>query len=160
KDWPRLAVVLAALYPAGLTACLVPLLMVEMAYAAVARAPQLESLRIRDAMLSGLGLAGALVFAFTFSYVASERDKKIDLSYFRTAKAGEATRKIAGTLDQPIQISMFFPPANEVREEVKGYFADLTPISKMIELHDYDYAVDPAKAKELGVTGNGIIVVS
>src|SRR5581483_1214321 len=90
KDWPRLAVVLAALYPAGLTACLVPLLMVEMAYAAVARAPQLESLRIRDAMLSGLGLAGALVFAFTFSYVASERDKKIDLSYFRTAKAGEA----------------------------------------------------------------------
>ena len=43
---------------------------------------------------SGVGLAGALVFAFAMTYVASERDKKVDLSYFRTAKPGESTRKI------------------------------------------------------------------
>ena len=69
-------------------------------------------------MLSGLGLACALVFAFTVYYVGDERDKKVDLSYFRTARPGEATRKIVRTLDQPIQVALFFPPANEVREEV------------------------------------------
>jgi hypothetical protein len=160
KDWPRLAVAFAALWPALALGSLLPLLLVEMAYASVARAPQLESLRIRDAMLSGLGLAGALVFAFSLCYVASERDKKLDLSYFRTARPGESTRKIARTLDQPVQVSLFFPPASEVKEEVLGYFNDLKLESKMVEVATYDHAIDPAKAKELGVSGNGIVVVS
>jgi len=92
--------------------------------------------------------------------VASERDKKVDLSYFRTAKAGEATHKIVQTLDQPLTVALFFPPANEVREEVQGYFKDLEKESKFLEVKTYDHAVDPAKAKELAVSGNGIIVIA
>ena len=160
KDWPRLSVGLAALWPALIACTLIPLSLAELAYASVARAPKLEALRIEDALLSGLGLAGALVFAFAICYVASERDKKVDLSYFRTARPGESSKKIVQTLDQPVQISLFFPPANEVREEVVSYFDDLKKESKLLEVHSYDHAVDPAKAKELGVSGNGVIVVA
>jgi hypothetical protein len=160
QAWPRLAGVLGALWPALITLSTIPLLLAEMAYASVARAPKLEYLRIRDALLSGVGLASALVFAFTCTYIATQRDKKVDLSYFRTARPGEATRKIVRTLDQPINISLFFPPANEVRGEVMDYFDDLKKESSQLQVAAYDQAVDPAKAKELGVSGNGTLVVS
>ncbi|MSP59350.1 MAG: ABC transporter [Myxococcales bacterium] len=159
RGWPRLQVVLAALWPALWLGSVIPTILVELAYASVARAPKLEGGRIRDAMFSGFGLAGALVFAFSVGFVATSRDKKIDLSYFKTAKPGESTRKLAHTLDQPVQVALFFPPANEVHEEVANYFADLVAESKMIEVKEYDHAVDPAKAKELGASGNGIIIV-
>lgn len=159
RSSPKLAGALSALYPALWFASIVPMILVEMAYAAVARAPKLEVARIHDAMLSGLGLAGALVFAFTFTYVATERDKKLDLSYFRTARPGESSKKIVGTLDKPVEVALFFPPANEVREEVKSYFDDLRQGSPMLKIDQYDHAVDPGKAKELGVSGNGIVVI-
>ncbi len=158
--WPRLATVFGALWPALIAASLLPMLLVEMAYASVARAERLEAGRVRDALMSGLGLAGAIVFAFAICFVASERDKKIDLSYFRTAKPREATRKIVRALDQPLQVSLFFPPANEVREQVAEYFSDLAHENKALEVASYDHAIDRAKAKELGASGNGIVVIS
>lgn len=160
RDWPKLATVLAALWPAIWLFSALPIVMGEFSYAAVARAPRLEVARIRDAVWSGVGLAGAIVFAFAIAYVGGERDKKADLSYFRTAKPGESTRKIVRTLDQSVQVSLFFPPANEVREEVAGYFDDLKKESKLLEVSSYDRDVDPQKARELGVSGNGIIVVA
>jgi gliding motility-associatede transport system auxiliary component len=160
RNWPRLATTLGALWPALWLAGALLVSFVEMAYASMTRAARLEYGRILDAMMSGLGLAFALVFAFSIAYVAAERDKKVDLSYFRTAKPGEATRKMVRALDQPLQVSLFFPPANEVRERVAEYFGDLQKESKLLEVKSYDHAVDPAKAKELGVGANGIMVVS
>ncbi len=158
-DWPRLAVLLAAVWPALWLTAALPILLVELAYAAVARAPLVEFGRIQDALMSGLGLAGALVFAFAISYVASVRDHKVDLSYFRTARPGEATRKLVASLDQPVEVALFFPPANEVADEVKTYFDDLAPLSKYLEIHVYDHAIEPLKAKELGVSGNGTVAL-
>ncbi|HXU72655.1 MAG TPA: DUF4350 domain-containing protein [Polyangia bacterium] len=160
KDWPKLATVLAALWPAIWIFSALPIVMCEFSYATVTRSPRLEIARIRDAVWSGVGMAGAIVFAFAIAYVGADRDKKVDLSYFRTAKPGEATRKIVATMDQPITVSMFFPPANEVKEEVAGYFDDLKKESKLLTVNSYDRDVDPQKAKELGVTGNGIVVVA
>ncbi|HEY2747752.1 MAG TPA: Gldg family protein, partial [Polyangia bacterium] len=158
RDWPKLATALAALWPVVWIFSALPIIMGEFSYAMVTRSPRLEIARIRDAVWSGVGLAGAIVFAFALTYVAAERDKKVDLSYFRTAKPGEATKKIVATMDQPIQVSLFFPPANEVKEEVLGYFDDLKKQSKLLDVQSYDRDVDPQKAKELGVTGNGIVV--
>ncbi|HEX9103318.1 MAG TPA: DUF4350 domain-containing protein [Polyangia bacterium] len=160
RDWPKLATVLAALWPVVWLFSALPIVMGEFSYATVARSPRLEIARVRDAIWSGVGLAGAVVFAFALCYVGAERDKKVDLSYFRTARPGEATRKIVATMDQPIQVSLFFPPANEVKEEVTGYFDDLKKESKLLDVQSYDRDVDPQKAKELGVTGNGIVVIA
>jgi hypothetical protein len=160
RDHAKLATAIGALWPALLAAAALPILFGELAYASMTHAPTVEWGRARDAMLSGFGLGFALVFAFSFAYVAAERDKKVDLSYFRTTRPSEATRKLVRALDAPVQIAYFFPPANEVREEVERYVDDLAKESPKLEVNGYDQAVDPAKARELGVSGNGILVIA
>jgi hypothetical protein len=158
KGSPKLATALGALWPAIWIAAALPILFVEMAYAQIARAPRLELGRIRSAMMSGLGLAGALVFAFSFAYVASERDGKLDLAYFRTSRPGEVTRKIVRNLDQPIEVATFFPASSEILDQVNGYLEDLSKESSQLKLTHYDYDIDPVKAKEYGVTTNSVVV--
>lgn len=163
RTMPRVATALAALWPALWIAAALPLLLVEMAYGSMIQAGHaapVELGRIRDAVLSGFGLAFVLVFAFSATYIATQRDRKADLSYFRTAKVGESTRKIVRTLDQVIEVSLFFPPASEVREEVETYFTDLERESKLLEVKRFDHAVDVAAAKERSVTSNGIVVIA
>jgi hypothetical protein len=157
---PKLATTLAALWPALWIAAAFPVALVEMSYAQMAKAPRLEVGRLRDAMYSGLGLAFALVFVFTVVYISSERDKKLDLAYFRTARPGEVVRKMVRTLDQPLEIASFFPNSNEVREEVDNYFADLARESGQLTVVHYDFDIDPKKAKEYGVSANGTVVFS
>jgi hypothetical protein len=158
RNWPKLSTVLSALWPVTWVAAAWPILLVELAQAEMARAPRLELGRIRSAMLSGFGLAAALTAAFSFAYVASERDKKLDLAYFRTSRPGEVTRRIVKGLDQPVEVAVFFPSANEVREEVDDYLADLAKESSQIKITHYDFDIDPVKAKEYGVSTNGILV--
>jgi hypothetical protein len=109
-------------------------------------------------MLSGFGLAATLTAAFSFAYVASERDKKVDLAYFRTSRPGEVTRRITRNLDQPIEVAVFFPSPNEVRDEVDDYLKDLAKESSQLTITHYDFDIDPGKAKQYGVTTNGILV--
>jgi hypothetical protein len=158
KNWPRLSTALSALWPAIWVAAAWPVLLVELAYAQIARAPKLELGRIRDAMLSGLGMASALVFAFALAYAAAERDTKFDLAYFRTTRPGEVTRRIVRNLDQPIEIAVFFPSGNEVREEVDNYLADLSKESGQLKVTHFDYDIDPLKAKEYHISSNGTVV--
>ena len=144
---PRLATALAALWPAIWLAAAWPIALVEMAYAQIARAPKIEVGRVRDAMYSGLGLAAAMVFAFATAYVASDRDKKVDLAYFRTTRPGEVSRRIVRNLDQPIEVAEFFPEGSEVREEVDNYMEDLARESGQLKLTHYDFDIDLVKAK-------------
>ncbi|QQR45942.1 Gldg family protein [Myxococcus xanthus] len=158
---PRLAVSLAALFPALLACCLLPLAMVEVAAAAMTRAPVLETGRVRSALYSGLGLAFVLVFAFASMFVATQADVTWDLSYFRTAKPGDGTRKVIRGLNEPLQVTLFFPPANEVGEAVGQYFRDLSVESPgLLNVVRLDQAVEPARAKSLGVHNNGTIVLA
>ncbi len=97
---PKLAGVLSVLWPAVLACALFPMLLIELSYAAMAQSAFVEVGRVRDAMLSGLGIALALVFAFSLEYVVGERDVKVDLSYFRTTKPGEATQALVQSFDE------------------------------------------------------------
>lgn len=157
---PKLAGTLAVLWPAllAITAC--PILLMELAYASMEKAPKLELGRMREAMYSGLGLGFALVFALTLQYVASERDAKADFSYFRTSKPGDATKNLVASLDEPLKVALFFPPANDVAEEVKAYFDDLKTQSSKLEVEELDQPLEPIKSKEYGVSGNGTIVIA
>lgn len=157
---PRLAAVTETLWPALLVTALIPIVFIEVTLASMRRAPVVDGNRVRAAQMSGLSIGLALVFCFSFGYVTSERDLKADLSYFRVAKAGDSTLKIVKALDKPVTVSLFFPPANEVGEEVESYFADLSKQSKLLSVTLYDAALSPAKAKELSVSANGTIVVA
>ena len=156
--WPKLATILAAVWPAVWAAAVFAIVPMELAYAPMERASRIEQLRVRAAQFSGMGLAFMLTFAFSLSYAASERDQKVDLAYFRTTRPGESTRNIVKSLDQPITAAIFFPNGNEVREEVDNYFTDLARESGQLKLEHYDRDIDPAKAKELGASANGVVV--
>jgi hypothetical protein len=159
-NWPKLATSIAALWPALWITAAWPIGLVELAYAQIARAPKLELGRIRAAMYSGFGMAGALVFAFALAYVASERNGKVDLAYFRTTRPGEVTRKIVRNLDQPIEVAIFFPAGNDVREEVTTYMQDLAKESPQLKVVHFDFDIDPVKAKDYGISGNFVVVFS
>lgn len=159
QGWPRLSGIVSVLWPALLVSSALPMLFGELSLATMQRAPVVDLGRVKAAMLSALGVSFALVFCFAIGYVSSERDVKVDLAYFRTAKAGEATGKLVQLLDKPVKVALFFPPANEVREEVDSYFADLTRKSRHLVVENYDHALHPQKARELGVSGNGAIVI-
>lgn len=157
---PRLSGALSALWPAVLAAAAFPIALMEVAYAAMAKAPTVEVARIRDAMLSGLGTAGLLTFAAAALYIATERDAKADFSYFRTTRPGEATLKLAQSLDDQVTAALFFPPANEVSEQVQTYFDDLKKDAPKLSVLLLDHALEPTRAKEFGVSGNGVVVLS
>lgn len=157
---PRLDVVLSALWPALMFASLLPTLLVELALASMARSPVADRRRVRAALLSGLGAASALVFCFAVVFVASDLGWKADLSFFRTARASAATKQLLTTLDAPVQVTLFYPPGNEVAEELTGYFSDLARVSRLITVTRVDQAVDPAQAKAAGVSENGVVVIA
>lgn len=156
---PQLAGILGALWPTLLTIALLPTLLMELAFASMAKAPTLEAGRVREAMYSGLALAFVLVFAFSAQYVATERDAKADLSYFRVAKASEATKKLVASVDEPLEVYLFFPPGSGSAEAVRGFFDELKAASPLVTVTTLDHALEPARAKELGVSGNGTVVL-
>jgi hypothetical protein len=157
---PKVDGALAALWPALLCASMLPVLLVELSYAGMTRAPVVDSGRLRRAMRSGLGVSFALVFCFAISYVAAERNRKADLSFFRTARASAATKQLVAALDQPLEVTLFYPPGNEVAEELAGYFGDLKRAGSKVTVVRADQAVEPAKGKALGVSANGAVALA
>jgi hypothetical protein len=157
---PRLDAALAALWPAVLFASALPVLLVELALASMARSPVADVRRVRAAVRSGLGIACALVFCFALVFVATELGWKADLSFFRTARASATTKQVVAALDAPIEATLFYPPGNEVGEELAGYFAELGRAAGRVTVARVDQAVDPAKAKALGVSNNGVVVIA
>ncbi|MBM4378183.1 MAG: Gldg family protein [Deltaproteobacteria bacterium] len=159
-DWPRWTVVASALVPLLVSVGGWPLLLGELSYASTPAEAEVEGGRVMDAVYSGLGLAFLLVFAFSAYFVASERDVRVDLSRFRVAKPGEATRKVAQALEEPVTVVTFFPPANDVAQAVHDYVSALQAEGPNLKLEKRDVAVDPARARELGVSGNGAVLLS
>lgn len=155
---PSLNAAFKTLWPALWLLGTLPVLFVEMSYASMRRAPVIEHGRLHTALLSGLGMAFALIFAFATGYSGRLSDIRFDVSYFRTAKAGESTRKIVRNLDQLLTVTAFFPPTNEVAAEVDSYFGGLEGLSPLFKVERYDHALDPGKGRDLGATGNGVIV--
>lgn len=157
---PRAAVVLVALFPALVASALLPVGLVELALGSMAQSPLPELGRLRTALYSGLGLSFTLVFVFSSMYVATQADHTWDLSYFRTARPGDASKKLVRGLNEPLEVTLFFPPANDVGQQVEQYFRELEKESPQLRIQLLDQAVEPARARELGVSNNGTFVLS
>jgi hypothetical protein len=157
---PRLAVAFRAVCALLILFSLLPLALGELAFASTSRAPTVEEHRVQDAVLSGLGLASVLVSALALGWVADARDAKVDLSYFRTARPSEATRAIVRGLTEPVTLTLFFPPGNDVGTAVVEYARDLARENPRLEVRVLDQAIDLGRARDLGVTANGSLVVS
>lgn len=136
-----------------------PLIFGEIALAPMRQAPRVEVRRVRAATLSGLTLAFALVYATLFTFTAGELDVKADFSYFRTARPSESTKKIVSSAPDTVEVRAFFPPLNEVGEEVNGYLADIARSAPNFKYAFYDRLMSPAVAKENKVTQDAVLVI-
>ena len=68
-------------------------------------------------------------------------------------KAIAAIRKLGGSVEfakgkpgQPLTVALFFPPANEVHEQVEAYFAELSGETKMLEVNAINLHYGAAQA--------------
>ncbi|WP_437594704.1 Gldg family protein [Sorangium sp. So ce1000] len=138
----------------------VPLFFGEAALAPMRRAERIEGRRVRAATLSGVTLAFAAVYSALFVYGASRLDLKVDFSYYRTARPGESTKRVAESLTEPLKITAFFPQQNEVGAEVEGYLREVKAASPQITVEMQDRLLVPALAKDAKVTQDGVIVLS
>ncbi|WP_437901502.1 Gldg family protein [Sorangium sp. So ce124] len=138
----------------------VPLFFGEAALAPMRRAERIEGRRVRAATLSGVTLGFAAVYSALFVFAASQLDLKADFSYYRTARPGESTKRVAESLTAPLKITAFFPQQNEVGAEVEGYLREVKSASPQITVEMQDRLLVPALAKEAKVTQDGVIVLS
>lgn len=119
-----------------------------------------EYVRVRELAQSGLTIALAAALLMTTCNVASERNIRKDVSYFKTSSPGESTINIVKNSGQPIRALIFFPQVNEVGNEVTGYFESLAAQSGKLTVEIHDFQTEPTLAARYGVTKEGTVALT
>jgi hypothetical protein len=119
-----------------------------------------DRLRVSQLAATGLTVGLAAPFLMLTGYVASENDKTIDLSYFRTSSPGTATQALVQSLTGPLRVVLFFPPRSGVTDQVRGYFNALADEVGNVEVEQQDYMAAPELAEQYRVIRDGTIVLA
>ena len=160
KVAPRLATLLQLATALLAAASVIPLALGELAYAAMAQAPEVEVGRVQDAVGTGTALVAVLTTALALGWVTDAADVFSDWSYFRPGRPSDSTRGLVRGFTEPVTLSLFYPPGSEVGAAVRDYAETLATESPLVKVERLDAAVDLARARALGVNGNGAIAVS
>jgi hypothetical protein len=154
----RFRVILQVLWPIVWLSSVLPLLFMEMSSSSMARAPRIEQRRVAFSAGSGLAVAWLVASLFLLNYVGNAHNRKWDLSFQRTASPSGDSVRLVENLNRPFEVFLFYPEANEVLEELAGYFEELASHSDLIQVRVYDHVMEPKLAKELGARQNGSLV--
>jgi hypothetical protein len=115
---------------------------------------------IAQASEVGVALALAVSLVFPANYLAAQYDVEWDFSYFRVTDPGSSTEALVANLDEPVEIVLFYPPGNEVKERLLGYFERLSQAAEgKLSYRVADQPMQPELAEELSVKNNGYIVI-
>jgi hypothetical protein len=146
-----------------LSASLFPMLAAQWAtgsgYAPNEATVSVDRLRIAQVATAALTVGLALPFLMLTGWVASERDKTVDLSYFKTSAPGTASQQTVGSLPAPLRVLLFFPPTSDVTEQLRTYFRALGE-GGQVEVEEVDRLVSPNLAEQYGVVTDGVIVLT
>jgi hypothetical protein len=148
---------------AGLLLCLLasaPLLLMELSLLSMYGAQALETRRLLDSSRAGLAVALVAAFVGFANFAGDARSERIDLRTVRDLLPTEQTLQMARNVSEPLTITLFFPPANDVAEEIEPYFAALDAASDQVSVERLDRDMHPVKAKELRARQNGTVVIS
>jgi ABC-type uncharacterized transport system len=165
----RVSGALTVLWSILMLASLVPVLMVELSLGIALRTnfdvdesdeAGVEYYRVREISWSGLTIALAAAFLMVTCQVAKERNVGKDVSYFKTSSPGESTRNIVALATEPIRVHVFFPEANQVKDQVVDYFNDLKSSSGKIDLQINDRISDAELAGKYKVQKEGVVVLA
>ena len=142
-----------------LTISLLPALAAQWAAGSGARSA-VDRLRITQLAAGGLTIGLALAFLFLVGWITTEEDKTVDVSYFRTSSPGTAAQQIVQSRSTPLRVLLFFPPANEVKDQVLGYFRALNRVARNVSIMEYDRLAAPDTAEKYKVNQDGAIVLA
>ncbi len=133
-----------------------PMLVVD--YAIVSSPVMMPLRRVRDLASHGLVAAMGIALVFPLNFIATKKNERWDLAYFKTTQPGTATLAIVSSLEQPVNVRIFMPPSSEVAQELRAYFEQLEGPNVTVEL--IDQAAEPRLAKALSVRDNGVVTVT
>ena len=143
-----------------LLASALPVMLMEASLLSMQGAQVLEVRRLNESGKAGLALALALAFVGFANYVAEEGNEKIDLRTYRSMQASDATLEMVRNLSEPVTVTLFFPPANDVARSITPYFEDLAEVSDQLTVQRIDRDMQPKKAKEMRARKNGTVVIT
>ncbi|MFH1176126.1 MAG: Gldg family protein, partial [Acidobacteriota bacterium] len=61
---------------------------------------------------------------------------------------------------KPLELTLFFPPSNDVLEQARDYIDTLASQSRLANVRVVDQALDPELARKLKVRGNGYLAIT
>lgn len=164
-QWPlaegakRLQTVLRCGWPIAWLAAACSLALAKRAARPLGTAGAVEERRVSESAAVGLSIAFAAAFLFTVNYLAAQHDESVDFSYFRTARPGEGTRDLVARLADPVEVVLFFPEANEVADELTGYFRELEGVNPLLTVRRADRLLDPDLARKTKVRNDGVVLI-
>jgi hypothetical protein len=166
KTIERFRVPMTVLWTILMTASVLPLVMIELSLGGLRRVERgqspeeaVEVIRVRELATSGLTVALCAAFLMVTCNIAGERNKRVDMSYFKTSSPGNATVEMVRSMSKPLQVLLFFPEVNEVKSEVGNYFESLAAATGNVQLSYYDRMAAPTVAKDNKVTTDGTILL-
>lgn len=121
-------------------------------------APSVEAVRVAETAASGLNVGLAVCLLMLVGYIASAKDESLDLSYFKTSSPGSATFEMVRSGAEPLEVALFFPDVNEVKDEVVRYFRQLEEDGGSLRIVEYDRMASPQVARDYSVTSDGTVV--
>jgi len=151
--WPAL---LGATWPILLLISTLIVVMVDLAH--TSSSVVVQPARIRHARDTAVLIGLAIALVFPVNYIAIQKNKSWDLSYFKTASPSSATSGLVKSLPQPVTVRIFQEPGQRVTEELKAYFKPL--IGPTLSLEVLDQAAVPGLAEQLNVSGNELVSIS
>jgi hypothetical protein len=156
---PGLRQILMVAWPIGMICALLPLSFLQWSLASMGRGRGVEVGRVRASTAAAASLAMLLSSLFLINAIANEKDKSVDLSYFRTSSPSDASRALVEGLDQDTRALLFFPATNDVLAQVEPYFRQLAGLSVHFAVEQVDRAMDPALAERYRVNNEGTVVL-
>ena len=159
------------LYLAIFVASVVPLLIAELSlgtalrtgfdvkHSADSEEAGVEYFRVRELGWSGLSLGLALSFLMVTCQVAGERNVQRDVSYFKTSSPGESTTKMVASSSEPIKALLFFPDANDVKDQVRSYFQTIASATGRLTVEVHDRLTDAELAGKYKAVKDGTVVL-
>jgi len=155
----RIQVVLRVAWPLLLALALGPLVTLERSLAPQRAAGGAEPLRLRAALATGLEVPLALALLLSVGWLTSRHDLVVDLSYYHTARAGESTRSRVGAMAEPVEVLLFFPEANEVAEQVRGYLGPIERLGAGLRVRRVERLLEPDLARRVDARAEGTLVL-
>ncbi len=115
---------------------------------------------VGHAVTSGLLLSMGFALLFPLNYLGNAHDVIRNVTLYKVHEPGSATHQIIRSLDEPVQVSLLYPPDSKVKEALLDYFEALqAEHGGMLTVRAVDHAEVPLLAEELDLHGNGWVVL-